>query len=63
MRYEELIEDTEVSYHQFTGIIRFVSKHYVTLCIRTFSDRSRDVCLLVYSNQWGELKQVGYEQK
>ena len=58
MKYEELIEDTEVSYHQFTGTIRFVSKSYITVCISTFPDRSRDTCLLVYHDQWKHLKLI-----
>jgi hypothetical protein len=51
MRYEELIENTEVSYHSFTGVIRFVSHSYVTLCV----DPNRSVCLLIYPDQWKDL--------
>lgn len=58
MKYEELIEGTEVSYHQFTGMIRFVSHSYITLCISTFPDRVKDVCLLIYHNQWKDLQPI-----
>jgi hypothetical protein len=52
MKYEELIENTEVSYHSITGVIRFVSSSYITLCI----DPNRKVCLLVYPDQWKNLQ-------
>jgi hypothetical protein len=55
MKFDEIIEGTEVSYHQYIGTIRFVSHSYITLCVQTFPEKVRDTCLLIYPDQWKDL--------
>ena len=51
-----------VKYKDQVGVVNFVCEKYITICIKTYEHRSRDVCLLVYSSQWKDvelLKQSG----
>lgn len=49
-------EGLEVCYKQMRGIIRFVCEHYVTICVRNFPDEPRrDVCLVVYPQQYKDI--------
>ena len=51
-----------VKYNDHIGVVNFVCEKYITICIKTYEHRSRDVCLLVYSSQWKDvelLKQSG----
>lgn len=46
-------EGLEVYYKQTFGIIRFVCDEYITVCIKTFpKERVRDICLIVYPEQY-----------
>jgi len=52
----------EVQFKNYTGFVDFISDHYITICLRQLEHRSKDVCMLVYSDQWKEvqlLKQSG----
>jgi hypothetical protein len=53
----------EVRYKQHVGFIDFVSEKYVTICLRKFDERSRDVCLLVYPNQWKDIELLKQSDK
>ena len=53
----------EVRYNQHVGFIDFVSERYVTICLRKFNERSRDVCLLVYPNQWKDIELLKQSDK
>jgi hypothetical protein len=46
----------EVRYKQHVGFVNFISEKYITICLRKFDDRSRNVCLLVYPSQWKDVK-------
>ena len=47
-------EGLHVCYKQMYGVVRFVSNEYITVCVRTFpNEKVRDVCLVVYPNQFG----------
>lgn len=46
----------KVQYKDHIGIIRFVDDEYVTLCINEFRDRSRDVCIIVYKEDFKNLR-------
>jgi hypothetical protein len=51
-----------VKYKDQVGVVNFVCEKYITICIKTYEHRSRDVCLLVYPSQWKDvelLKQSG----
>ena len=53
----------EVRYKHHVGFIDFVSEKYVTLCLTKFEERSRNVCLLIYSNQWNDIKLFKQSEK
>jgi hypothetical protein len=48
----------EVYYRGMFGKIDFISEHYVTVCIRTFEERVRDVCLIVYPQDYCDITLV-----
>lgn len=51
-------EGLHVRYKTFTGHIKFVCEDYVTLCIHTNADPMKDVCILIYKNQWNDVVQL-----
>ena len=42
----------QVQYKNCTGIIEFVCNEYITVCVKTYDDKFRTVCMLVYRNEW-----------
>lgn len=40
-------EGLEVHYKDMFGIVNFIGKTYVTICIKSFEDKVRNVCLVV----------------
>ena len=53
----------EVQYKNHTGFVGFISEHYITICIRQFDHRSKDVCILVYRDQWKEVQLLKQSEK
>lgn len=52
-----LPEGTKVKYHNHYGVIRFVNRSYMTICIRSFdNEKCRDVCLVVPPSLWHEIE-------
>lgn len=52
-----------VRYKTHIGKVRFISNQYITICIQTYDHKVRDVCLLVYPNEWKDIELVGdYEE-
>lgn len=49
------VEGLQVRYKDKIGYIRFVDDAYVTVCICEHVDRSRDVCIVVYKNDFNQL--------
>lgn len=49
------VSGLEVRYGDHIGIIRFVDEEYVTVCISEFVDKSRDVCIVVYKEDYKNL--------
>jgi hypothetical protein len=46
-------EGLEVYYKEMHGVVRFVCDQYITVCVRKFpEDRRRDVCLVVYPQDY-----------
>jgi len=46
-------EGLEVIYKEHFGVVRFVCEEYITVCIIKFDkEKSRDVCLIVYPQQY-----------
>jgi len=56
-------EGLNVKYKDHTGFVSFVCEKYITICIQTFDHRSRDVCLLVYPQQWKEVQLLKQSEK
>jgi hypothetical protein len=50
-----LTEGTEVYYNGMYGVVRFVCNNYVTVCVRTFQEKVRDVCILVYPDEYDQI--------
>lgn len=49
-------EGIEVYYKQMRGIVRFVCEQYITICVRKFPEEPRrDVCLVVYPQQYNDI--------
>jgi len=53
----------EVKYKNHIGVVNFVCEKYITVCIKTYEHRSRDVCLLVYPDQWKEVQLLKESEK
>lgn len=45
-----------VRYKDYNGVIDFICDQYITICLRKLEHRSKDVCMLVYSPQWKDVK-------
>jgi hypothetical protein len=46
----------EVRYKRQVGFVDFICEKYITICLRKFEERSKDVCLLVYPPQWKDVQ-------
>lgn len=56
-------ENLLVKYKEHTGVIRFISNQYITICVETYEHKVRDVCMLVYPEQWNDIQIVNdYEE-
>jgi len=49
-------EGLMVQYKDWIGEIRFICDDYASVCTSVGVHRSADVCLLVYKQNWGEMK-------
>ena len=49
-------EGIEAIYNNHSGYIKFVCDDYVTLCIHTNPNPMKDVCLVIYKNNWEKIK-------
>lgn len=56
MKYEVLTEGLPVYYEKLFGKINFVCNEYVTILIREFPDRSKNVNIIVYHTEWHNIK-------
>jgi len=52
-------EGIQVKYKNHIGIIEFICDEYVTICVKTYENKFRTVCMLVYPNQWKDIEIVG----
>jgi len=48
-------EGIEVYYRGMHGVVDFICEKYITVCICRKEQKSKDVCLLVYPSQYGEI--------
>jgi hypothetical protein len=50
-------EGLVVQYKTHIGTIRFICSSYITLCVNHFpEDKRRDVCILIYPDQYAHIK-------
>jgi hypothetical protein len=52
-----------VKYRDNVGVVDFVCEKYITICINQLEHKSRDVCLLVYPQQWKEVQLLKQSEK
>jgi hypothetical protein len=51
-------------YKSHVGVIDFISDSYITLCIKTYpNERVRDVCILIYRNDYKNVKLIKESEK
>jgi hypothetical protein len=50
-----ILEDSFYQYKNNIGVVKFVSKQYITLCISSAKSRINDVCLVIYKSDWKNL--------
>lgn len=48
-------EGIQVIYKDQIGYIRFICDQYLTICIKEFKERNRDVCLIVYKKDYSKI--------
>jgi len=56
MKRQSFSEGVEVYYKDYFGRIVFVGNQYLTVCIREFNEKVRNVNLLIYFEQWKDIK-------
>ena len=57
-------EGVHAQYKSHVGYIRFISENYITLCISVFpNERVRDVCILIYRDQFKDVKLLKESEK
>jgi hypothetical protein len=50
-------EGIDVIYKNHMGKIRFICNEYLTLCVNHFpEEKQRDVCILIYRNEFDKIK-------
>ena len=54
--HETFYEGLEVTYKNNTGIVRFVCDEYITVCIMVGEFAPNDLCLLVYKDNWCDVR-------
>lgn len=52
-----------VKYKDHIGVVEFISDQYITICIKRLEHKSKDVCLLVYPQQWKDVQLLKESEK
>lgn len=53
----------EVKYKDYVGFVDFMCDQYITVCLRRMDHRSKDVCMLVYAQNWKDIKLLKQSEK
>jgi hypothetical protein len=53
----------EVRYRDHEGVINFICEKYITICIEDSDHKLKDVSLLVYRNQWKDVRLMKESEK
>jgi len=57
-------EGIYATYGPHRGVIKFVCEEYVTLCVKSFpEERNRDVCIIVYRNNYNKIQLLKESEK
>lgn len=57
-------EGIEAIYDEYLGVIKFVGNSYITLCVKIFpEEKVRNVCMLIYRNQYHKVKLLKESEK
>lgn len=56
MSTDAFYEGLEIRYKHLTGHVKFVCDEYITLCIHTNKNPMRDVCVLIFKDQWKDIE-------
>lgn len=58
-----LAEGLHVRYKHYVGFIQFIDNAYLTMCIGEFEHKSRQVCILIYRNEWDQVTLLKESEK
>jgi hypothetical protein len=61
--YPNLTIGLIVKYQDHVGRINFISNTYLTLCIKEYEERRRDVCILIYRKDWNQILFLNEDEK
>lgn len=53
----------EVRYKDHVGVINFICEKYITICMEDADHKLKDVSLLVYRNQWKNVRLMKESEK
>lgn len=53
----------EVRYKDHVGVINFICEKYITICMVDADHKLKDVSLLVYRNQWKNVRLMKESEK
>jgi|LakMenE01Jun11ns_1017448.scaffolds.fasta_scaffold9945475_9 hypothetical protein len=57
-------EGLHAKYGPHEGIIKFVCDEYFTLCVNSFpEEKNRDVCILIYRNNFNKVRLLKESEK
>lgn len=57
------MEGLDVKYKNHVGTIRFICDSYLTLCIQEHDEKVRNVCILIYRDEWNQIKLLNEDEK
>jgi hypothetical protein len=57
------MEGLDVKYKNHVGTIRFICDSYLTLCIREHDEKVRNVCILIYRDEWNQIMLLNEDEK
>jgi hypothetical protein len=61
--YPNLTKGLIVKYNDHVGKIDFISNTYLTLCIKEYEEKRRNVCILIYRKDWNKILFLNEDEK
>lgn len=56
MKQNAFYEGLPIRYKHYVGHVRFICDQYITMCIDTHLEPVRDVCILIFHDQWKDVQ-------